>query len=56
MKIINQEQDFLHIRESYQHLGEYSLAGVQFHQSQKDEMYRIITLVLYGCETFSPIK
>jgi len=37
MKIINQEKDFLHIRESYQHLGEYSLADVQFRWSQKDE-------------------
>lgn len=37
MKIFNLEQDFLHIRESYQHLGEYSLAAVQFHRSQKDE-------------------
>jgi len=37
MEIINQEQDFLHIRESYRHLGEYSLADVQFHQSQKDK-------------------
>jgi hypothetical protein len=31
MKIINLEQDFLHIRESYQHLREYSLPDVQFH-------------------------
>jgi len=33
MKIINQEQDFLHIRELYQHLGEYSLADVHFYLS-----------------------
>jgi hypothetical protein len=33
MKIINQEQDFMHIRESYQHLGEYSLADVHFYLS-----------------------